>query len=132
MVLRHREDRRAVFLLPGGDQPGFGLAAQHHEGRRADQVNQIALLLGQQRDLRFVARNDTLELGGGAFADVEKQRNDTDAFRQQADELLGRPRPHRRIDQAYDAVPAGERHIHCSLLIVAGADYGQGLEAPLA
>ena len=82
-------------------------------------MDQIALLLGQQRDLRLVARDDALELGGGAFADVEEQRDDADAFRQQADELLGRSRPHGRIDQADDAVLAGERHIRRSLVIAA-------------
>ena len=86
------------------------LAAVHHERRRAVRMDQVAALLGQHRHELFVVRHHGLELVLGAAPDVEEQRNEPDAFRQQPADLLGHARPHGRVDHADDAAPTGERH----------------------
>jgi hypothetical protein len=73
-------------------------------------VNEVAAALGKQRDALLVGRHHGRELVFGAAANIQEQRNEPDAFRQQADDLLGDARSHSRIDHAHDAAPAGERH----------------------
>src|SRR5580704_16862814 len=111
MVLRDREDRRVVFLLPARDQPGFGFAAQHHERRRAHGIDEVAGLLGQERDIALIGGHCRLELVSAAAAKIEKQRNEPDAGWKQADDLLGDARAHGRIDHPDDSTPAGKRHV---------------------
>ena len=110
MVLRHAHDRHFVFLLPLSDDLGFALAAEHHEGRRAVRMDEIAFLLGQHRYELFVVRHHGVKFVRGAALDVEEQRNEANAFGQQPADLLGHAGPHGRIDHADDTAPTGERH----------------------
>jgi hypothetical protein len=71
-------------------------------------VNEVAFLLGQHRHQLLVVRHHGLELVLGAAADVEKQRDQPDAFGQQTADLLGHAGPHGRVDHSDDAAPAGE------------------------
>ena len=80
MVLRHAHDRHFVFLLPGGDDLGFALAAEHHERRRAMGMDEVAVLLGQHRHELLVVRHHGVKLVRGAALDIEEQRNEADAF----------------------------------------------------
>ena len=96
------------FFSQRFDDLGFALAALHHERRRAVRMDQVAAVLGQHRHELLVGRHHGLELVLGAAADIEEQRDEADAFRQQADDLLGHARPHGRIDHADDAAPTGK------------------------
>jgi hypothetical protein len=55
-------------------------------------------------------RHHGLEFVLGAAADIEKQRNEPDAFGQEPADFLGDAGPHGRIDHADDAAPTGKRH----------------------
>ncbi len=110
MILRHAHDRSAIFLFPALDDLGFALAALHHEWRRAVRMNEVAAALGQDRYELLVGRHHGLELVLRAAPHIEEERNEPDAFGQQANDLLGHARPHGRVDHADDAAPAGERH----------------------
>jgi hypothetical protein len=92
------------------DDPGFPPAPLNHEWRRAVRMDEVAAEFGQHCDLRFVGRHHGRELVFGAAADVEKERDEPNAFRQQPDDLLGHAGPQRRVDHSYDAAPAGECH----------------------
>ena len=110
VVLRNAHDRCLVFLLPCPDDLGFALAALHHERRRAVGMNEVAAALGQHRHKLLVGRHHGRELVLRAAPDIEEQRDESDAFRQQADDLFGHARPQGRVDHAHDAAPAGKGH----------------------
>ena len=110
VVHGHAHDRHLVFLLPGLDDLRLPLAAVHHERRRAVRMDQVAALLGQHRHELLVVRHHGLEFVLGAAADVEEQRDEPDAFRQQPADLLGHARAHGRVDHANHAAPTGKRH----------------------
>ena len=82
MVLRHAHHRHFVFLLPLSDDLGLALAAEHHEGRRAVRMDEVAFLLGQHRHELFVVRHHGVKFVRGAALDVEEQRNEADTFGQ--------------------------------------------------
>src|SRR4029079_2088573 len=62
----------------------------------------------------------------GAATDIEKKRNEPDAFGQQADDLLGYARPQGRIDHAHDAAPTGKGHAAIPLNMPAAGNRGPG------
>src|SRR5262245_19749031 len=96
------------FFSP--DDLGFAFAALHHERRRALRMNEVAAALGKLRNALLIGGHHGGELVFRAAADIQEQGDEPDAFRQQAHNLLGHARTHRRIDHAHDAAPAGECH----------------------
>lgn len=116
VVLSGGEDGRLVFLFPAADEPRFSLAAEHHEGRRAIGMNRVGALLGAERNLLLVSAHHRAKFLTRAAADVEKQRNDADAFRQQANEFLRRAGTQRRMNDARNAAPCRKSHAKFLLL----------------
>jgi hypothetical protein len=88
----------------------FALTAQHHKRRRAVGMDEVALFFCQHGHELLVVRHHGVKLVLSAPPDVEEQRNEANAFRQQPADLLGYARPHGRVDHADHAAPTGKRH----------------------
>src|SRR5262245_12537959 len=110
-VVRARgEEWPLVLPLPFREQLGFALEAEQHERRRALRMDQVAAGLRELLDQGLIGRSRALEFIRRAFAYIEEQWNNADAFGQHADQLFEPARPQRRLDAADNAAPTGECH----------------------
>jgi hypothetical protein len=73
-------------------------------------VDEIAARLGQYGNELLVMRHHRAEFILRAAADIEEQRDEADAFREQANDLFGHAGAHGGVDHAHHAAPAGECH----------------------
>jgi len=118
LSLGRGDHRNFVLGFPFFNNLLFAFIPVHHKRRRAFGMDQIDTLLRQLRDFFF----DGVERGAkfifGAAFEIQINRDDADAFGQQANELFQRSGAVRRFYDTDDAAPTGKNHTLISPIYV--------------
>src|SRR5439155_1194043 len=102
------DDGNAEPALPSADDLALTRRPEEHERWRALGMDEVDADLRELRDLLLHGVDDPREFLPRATTDVEVERDDADAFREQPDELLERAGAVRRLHEADRAMLAAE------------------------